>query len=82
MDYLSKKKRGHYAPSECVIPQLLLHEVINSYLPVILISISSQGTSCRKGSSTASEWILNYAVTSLEANLWLEGILAYRTDHL
>ena len=55
------------------------HEVLNKYSSVVLVNISGELLSVRNACRCLNEWVRNHAVTSLEANLRLEGVRIDRT---
>src|SRR6476660_8466480 len=58
----------------------LLHQISNSRTAVVNVRIYYKCTvalCCALG-----EWVGNHTITSLEANLWLEGVRIDCTNHL
>ena len=78
------KKRGTEVPPvlNCEYES---HEVGNLYSSVVHVSVGGESLTVR-GSVVqtvgCNEWIADHTVTSLEANLRLEGVRIDRTNHL
>ena len=57
------------------------HEVCNTNSSVVLVDVVGKCLSVRS-STVENEWVSDHAVTSLEANLRLEGLGVDAAEHL
>src|SRR5579872_1540329 len=60
--------------------RIQLDQVHNARDAVVLIRARDNGAV--RGSVHVAEWVGYHSVTSLEANLWLEGVRVLSTEHL
>ena len=77
--YLSTKKGTPQGP--CVDIVTVSHEVCNTDSSVILVDVGGKCLSVRS-TTVENEWVSDHAVTSLKANLRLEGLRVDAAEHL
>ena len=78
--YLSTKKGDPWVP--CVDIVTVSGEVSNSNSSVILVAVRSKCLSIRCAVALYNEWVSDHTVSSLEANLGLEGRWVNASEHL